>query len=105
MDTGRLNGNQGGERCQGRQMRSDSESVLNTLHGPFGHYLRLLAEPSGTSTHPSLELVVLTLTSLCCITQLSILKEWPTRPSWAACPKTWRMSWVRVPAWTGRWRS
>ena len=28
--------------------------------GPFGHHMRLLAEPSGTSAHPSLELVVLT---------------------------------------------
>ena len=60
MDTGRLDDNQGeGERCRRRQMRSDSGSVLDTPW-PFGHHMRLLAEPSGTSAHPSLELVVLT---------------------------------------------
>lgn len=44
----------GGGRC------IQIQSLFWIPCGPFGRHVRLLAEPSGTSAHPSLELVVLT---------------------------------------------
>ena len=44
----------GGGRC------GQIQGLFWIPRGPFGHHMRLLAEPSGTSAHPSPNLVVLT---------------------------------------------